>query len=81
MKELESRVKAWAASPIGPINQWYTPKLETRLTSAIQFLAGDLPGKLHFVLSYIEAVPLFNFPILIKYSLVNDNPRDLVSFL
>ncbi|XP_073980385.1 uncharacterized protein isoform X3 [Rhodnius prolixus] len=43
MKELESRVKAWAASPIGPINQWYTPKLETRLTSAIQFLAGDLP--------------------------------------
>ncbi|KAK9512387.1 hypothetical protein O3M35_000828 [Rhynocoris fuscipes] len=43
MKELESRVKAWAASPIGPINQWYTPRLETRLTSAVQFLAGDLP--------------------------------------
>jgi nuclear factor related to kappa-B-binding protein len=44
MRELESRVKAWANSPIGPINHWYTPHLESQLTSAVQFLAGDSSG-------------------------------------
>ncbi|KAL1138746.1 hypothetical protein AAG570_008808 [Ranatra chinensis] len=41
MRELESRVKAWANSPIGPINHWYTPHLESQLMSAVHFLAGD----------------------------------------
>ena len=45
MRELESRVKAWANSPIGPINHWYTPHLESQLTSAVQFLTGDSSGK------------------------------------
>lgn len=40
-RELESRVKTWANSPIAPLNPWYTPQLESKLQSAVHFLAGD----------------------------------------
>lgn len=40
-RDLEARVKAWANCPIAPLNPWYTPQLESRLQSAVHFLAGD----------------------------------------
>uniref|UniRef100_A0A0A9VY26 Nuclear factor related to kappa-B-binding protein n=1 Tax=Lygus hesperus TaxID=30085 RepID=A0A0A9VY26_LYGHE len=54
MKELELRVKAWASSPIGPINQWYTPQLESQLASAVLFLAGDLTALPDDYVPYME---------------------------
>ncbi|CAB0000893.1 unnamed protein product [Nesidiocoris tenuis] len=41
ISELEKQVKAWASSPIGPLNPWYSPQLENQLSSAVLFLAGD----------------------------------------
>ncbi|KAF6211954.1 hypothetical protein GE061_012471, partial [Apolygus lucorum] len=54
MKDLELRVKAWASSPIGPINQWYTPQLEAQLASAVLFLAGDLTALPDDYVPYME---------------------------
>lgn len=45
---LEDRVKAWALSPISPLNEWYSSTAAdttTFLHSALAFLCGEYPGK------------------------------------
>lgn len=53
---LEDRVKAWAVSPISPLNDWYSAAVVDTtgfLHSALAFLCGEYPGALTIVLYLI----------------------------
>lgn len=47
LAQLEDRVKAWAESPISPLNDWYSlavQDIHAWLTSSLAFLAGEYTG-------------------------------------